>query len=119
MSTFEKLVLDGSTNGRAIQVASTATPGNMIHTGPTTTTTIDEVWLYASNTSTTDVKLTVEWGNTGTSDQIEITVPGESGLVPIVPGLIIKGATSALVVRAFTSSSNVINIFGFVNRIIQ
>jgi hypothetical protein len=117
VATFEKLVLSGSTNGQPIAVAATATPGTTIHTGSTTTTTIDEIWLYANNTSTSDVKLTVEWGGTGTSDQIEVTVPAESGLVVVAPGLLIKGAATALIVRAFAGTASVVNISGYVNRI--
>jgi hypothetical protein len=117
MATFSKIPLSGSINGRAVQVSGIATPGTTIHTGSTTTTVTDEVWLYAANTSTSDVKITVEWGGTGVSDQIEVTIPAESGLVPIAPGLIIVGAATALVVRVFAASSSVINIFGFVNRI--
>jgi len=117
MATFSKLPLSGSTNGKAVQVSATATPGTTVHTGSTTTTVTDEVWLYAANTSTSDVKITVEWGGTGTADIIEVTIPAESGLVPIAPGLIIVGAATALVVRAFAGTSNVVNVFGFVNRI--
>ncbi len=118
MASFNKLVLSESVNGRGIQATATATPGTAVHTGSTTLTDFDEVWLYANNTSTTDVKLTVEWGGTNSpADLIEITIPGESGLVPIVPGLIIKGAATALVVRAFAATGSVVNIHGFVNRI--
>lgn len=118
MATFSKLVLSGSTNGRAVQVTATATPGTTIHTGSTTTTDIDEVWLYANNTSTTDVKLTVEWGGTSApADIIELTVPAESGLVPVAPGLLVKGAATALIVRAFAGTGSVVNIHGYVNRI--
>ena len=47
MATFSKQILSGSTDGKAIKVAQTATAGTLIHTGSTTTTTFDEVWLYA------------------------------------------------------------------------
>lgn len=117
MATFSKLVLSGSTNGRPIAVAATATPGTTIHTGSTTTTDIDEVWLYATNTSTSTVKLTVEWGGTGTSDIMELTLPAEGGLTVVAPGLPIKGAATALIVRAFAATGSVVNITGFVNRI--
>jgi hypothetical protein len=118
MASFSKLVLGGSTNGRGIAVSATATPGTTVHTGSTTTTDLDEVWLYASNTSTSDVKLTVEFGGTSApGDIIEVTIPGEAGLVPVVPGLIIKGAGTALIVRAFAGTANVVNVVGYVNRI--
>lgn len=118
MATFNKQVLSASTNGRPIQVSATASPGTTIHTASTTTTDFDEIWLYANNTSTSDVKLTVEWGGTTTpTDHIELTVPAESGLVVVVPGLVLKGNATALVVRAFAGTGAVINITGYVNRI--
>ena len=118
MATFTKQVLSGSTDGRAIKVAATGTPGTTIHTGSTTAATIDEVWLYAQNTDTTARKLTIEWGGTSAPDDlIEITVGAESGLVLIAPGLLIKGNATPLVVRAFAATANVITVHGYVNRI--
>jgi hypothetical protein len=119
MATFSKIALSGSTDGKMIKVAATATAGTTIHTGSSTATTFDEVWLYAVNSSTSSVKLTIEYGGTTSPDDlIEFTVPAESGLYLIVPGLVIKGnASAALVVRAFAATTNVINIAGYVNRI--
>jgi hypothetical protein len=118
MAAFSKLVLSGSTDGRAIKVAATATPGTTIHTGSSTATTIDEIWLYATNTDTTARKLTIEWGGTSSPDDlIELTIPAESGLTLVAPGLIIKGNATPLVVRAFAASANVVTIHGYVNRI--
>lgn len=119
MASFSKLALSGSTDGKMIKVAATATAGTTIHTGSSTATTFDEVWLYAVNTDTTDRKLTIEWGGTASPDDlIEFTVTAESGLFLIVPGLILKGnASAALVIRAFAATANVVNIAGYVNRI--
>jgi hypothetical protein len=118
MATYTKNILSGSTDGRGILVAATSSPGTTIHTGPTTTTSIDEVWLYAQNTSTSAVKLTVEWGGTTSpNDLIEVTIQPEAGLVCIAPGLLIKGNATALVVRAFAATTNVITIHGFDNSI--
>lgn len=118
MASYNKLTLSGSTNGKAIKVAATATAGTTIHTGSTTTTTFDEVWIYAMNTSATAVKLTLEWGGTAAPDDlIEVTIQPEAGLVTVAPGLLIKGAATALVVRAFADTANVITIHGFVNQI--
>lgn len=119
MATYEKKVLSGSTDGKGILVAATATAGTTIHTGSTTTTTIDEVWLYAVNTSTSAVKLTIEWGETtAPNGNIEQTIAAESGLVLIAPGLLIKGNATALVVRAFAATTNVIVVHGYVNQIV-
>lgn len=118
MATFSKQILSGSTDGKAIKVAATASPGTTIHTGSTTATTLDEVWLYAVNSSASDVKLTIQWGGTTSpDDDIEYTVKAENGLYLIVPGLILKGNATALVVRAFAATTNVICISGYVNRI--
>jgi len=116
MATFSKSILSGSTDGKQIKVAATATAGTLIHTGSTTPATLHEVWLYAVNTSGSDVKLTIEWGGVGSpDDHIEYTVKAENGLYLIVPGLLIKGNATALVVRAFAATTNVICISGYVN----
>lgn len=118
MATFGKLVLSGSTDGRAIKVAATATPGTTIHTASSTATDYDEIWLYAQNTDTTARKLTIEFGGTSAPDDlIEITVAAESGLVLVAPGLVLKGNATPLVVKAFAASANVVTIHGYVNRI--
>ena len=118
MATFTKKILSGSTDGKAIKVAATATAGTTIHTGSTTTTTLDEVWLYAVNTSASSVKLTIEWGEATAPDgNLEVTVLPEAGLVTVIPGLLIKGNATALVVKAFAGTANVICIHGYVNQI--
>lgn len=118
MSTFTKLTLSASTDGRAIKVAATASPGTTIHTGPSSASEIDEVWLYAMNTDNTSRKLTVEWGGTSApDDQIEITLDAEPGLVLVAPGLLIKGNATPLLVRAFAATTNVVTLHGYVNRI--
>jgi acyl-coenzyme A thioesterase PaaI-like protein len=118
MAVFSKQILSGSTDGKGILVTATATAGTVIHTGSTTATVLDEVWLYAVNTSASAVKLTVEYGGVSSpADHIEFTVPAEAGLYLVVPALLIKGNATALVVRAFAATGSVIAIHGYVNRI--
>ena len=118
MATFSKIVLSGSTDGRMIKVAATATAGTTIHTGSATATTFDEIWLYAVNSDTSDRKLTIEWGGVSSPDDlIEYTVKAENGLYLIVPGLVLKGNATPLVVRAFCATADVVSIAGYVNRI--
>jgi hypothetical protein len=118
MATFSKIALSGSTDGIGILVAASATPGTTIHTGSTTATTFDEITAYAVNTSTTAVKLTIEYGGvTAPNNHIEQTIPAESGLYLVIPQLIVKGNATAVVVRAFAGTGSVIAIYGFVNRI--
>jgi hypothetical protein len=117
MATFSKQLLSGSTNGKAIKVAATATAGTLIHTAVAGTSSIDEIWLYVNNTSASTVKLTLEWGETTAPDgHIEINVGAEgTGMVLVAPGIPLQ---NGLVVRAFAATANVINILGYVNRIV-
>ena len=116
MATVSKTILSASTDGRAIKVAETATAGTTIHTGSATASVLHEIWLYATNTDTTARKLTIEWGSTSSPDDlIELTIPAESGLVLVAPGLLIKVNATPLVVRAFAATTNVITIHGYVN----
>jgi len=121
MATFSKLTLQpaGTTGtGLATLVAATATPGTAIHTASTVSTTIDEVWIYAFNSSASAVKVTIEWGETtAPNGHIEFTVPAENGLYALIPGLPIQGNATARVIRAFAGTASVVTIHGFVNRI--
>lgn len=117
MPSYSKRLLSGSTNGKGIKVAATATPGTLIHTAVTGTSSFDEVWLYAHNTSSSSVKLTIEWGEVTAPDgHIEVNVGAEgTGLILVAPGILLQ---NDLVIRAFAGTTNVINIFGYVNRIV-
>ena len=114
MATFTKTLLSGSTNGASVLVSASATPGTVIHTAQSGTSGLDEIWLYADNSSSATVKLTVEFGGTAEKDQIELNVPGESGLILVVPGLVLN---NSLVTRAFAATASVVSISGYVNRI--
>ncbi len=116
-SIFNKNKLSGSTDGKGIKVAATGTPGTTIHTAVagTTANTWDEIWLWCVNSSATAVKLTLEWGSaTAPDDNIEVTIPPESGLFLVAPGLILD---NTLVVKAFAGTTNVLIIHGYVNEV--
>ena len=116
-SQATKRKLSGSTDGRAILVVATATPGTAVHTAVAGTTpgTFDEIWLWAVNSDSTDRKLTIEFGGvTSPDDLVEVTIPAESGLLLVIPGLVLTGS---VVVTAFCATANVVMIHGFVNRI--
>lgn len=107
-----KQLLSGSTDGRQIKVAASATPGTTIHTANATAK--DEIWLWGSNPDTVDYDVTLEWGGTSNPDDLKkITVPAKS-VVPLVAGELL---TNSLVVKAFGSTANKVLIGGFVNRI--
>jgi hypothetical protein len=119
MATFTKILLSGSTGGRPIKVAASGTPGTTIHTTPASSGVIDEVWLYATNTSSASVNLTIELGGTSDpDDRIIVAIPSRSGLSLVLPGSVLTGdGSNGRVLRAFSASSNNVNIVGYVNRI--
>ena len=121
MATFNKAKLSGSTDGLPIKVTGTNTAAAVtVHTAVAGTTAgvFDEIWVYANNTSTSAVKLTIEWGEATAPDgNIELTVTAESGLVLVVPGLLLQGNATAKVVKAFAGTANVICLHGYVTRI--
>jgi hypothetical protein len=119
MPSFTKTLLSGSTQGKAIKVVATATTGTTIHATGTSSSVIDEVWLYAYNSSTGPVSLTVQYGGTTAVDNdIKIDIPATSGLTLVAPGLILTGTGSAAnTIAAYAGTANVITISGYVNRI--
>jgi hypothetical protein len=112
------VLLSGSSQGQPILVVATATPGTAIHSTGISATVFDEIWLYAQNTDTTDRKLTIEYGGvTSPNNLLEVTVPAESGPMLVVPGLRLTGTgTVAINVKAFCATTNVVTVFGNVNR---
>ena len=116
LQTVTKKLLSGSTNGKPIKVVATATLGTTIHTAVAGTSSMDEIWLYAFNSSAADVLLTVEWGGATVPDQnIVMTIPTKVGEILIIPGLLLQ---NGLLVTAFAASANVITISGYVNSIV-
>ena len=115
MATFTKAILSGSTSGKGVLVVQTATAGTLIHTAVAGASALDEIWLYAVNTSSSSVKLTIEFGGASApADNIEVTVLPEAGLVTVLPGLLLNGA---LTVKAFAGTASVVTVHGFVNKI--
>jgi hypothetical protein len=120
MTTFSKSILSQSSNGIPIAVPSTGTNTTLIHTGPTLTTQFDELWLYASNPSNSDVLLNILIGGTNFTSNIafEGVIEAYAGNVLIIPGFIINGTGSAgIEIRANVSVANGVNILGYVNTI--
>ena len=112
MATYSKQLLSGSTNGKGIKIANTSTT---VHTAVAGTSDIDEIWLYAVNSSGSDVKLMVEWGGTtDPDDHIEVTITAEAGLTLVAPGIPLQ---NGLIVKAKGATTNVILIHGYVTRI--
>ncbi len=117
MATYSRILLSGSTNGRAIPVAATATPGTAIHTAVSGTSSFDELYLWASNVTGSAATLTIEWGGvTDPGDHLvkAVSIPANSPPIPIVTGQVLN---NGLLVKAFSGTANAINLIGYVNRI--
>jgi len=119
MATYSKVLLSGSTQGKGIKVVATASTGTTIHATGTSSTTEDEIWLYAYNSDTAARLLTIQFGGTTSPDNdIKVTIPSQSGLTLVVPGLVLTGTGAAAnTVYAYAATANVITISGYVNRI--
>ena len=117
MATLTKVILSGSSGGRPVQVS--ATSGQVvIHTPHTSTTTIDEVWVYGVNNGTATVDGFLLWGGTATEAQIAFSLSPKEGAVNIIEGLPILGnSAGSSVIGALVSGTNSILLHGFVHRI--
>jgi hypothetical protein len=117
MATFSRIHLSGSTSGRPIPVAATATPGTLLHTAVSGAAAFDEVYLWVSNVTGSAAVLTLEWG--GVSDPGDhlvkaYSIPANSGPIAVAVGFVMNGG---LEIRAFSATGSALNITGFVNRI--
>ncbi|CAB4166903.1 hypothetical protein UFOVP964_2 [uncultured Caudovirales phage] len=123
MATYSKLSLQpvtGTSNlGVPILVVATASTGTTIHTTTTSATTFDEIWLYAYNSSTASVVLTIQYGGTATPlNDIKLTIPATSGLTLVIPGLVLSGTGSAsTVMYAYAGTASVVTVSGYINRV--
>lgn len=121
MATFTKVLLSGSSQGKAIKISATTSGSNgtTIHATGTSSSIIDELWLYAYNSSSSAVVLTIQWGGiTAVDNEYKLTIPATSGLTLVVPGLVLTGdGTTATTTRAYAATTNVVTVSGYVNRI--
>lgn len=107
----EVRVPSGSTSGRPIPVVQTVSPGTLIHTAHATDA--DELELYACNIDAVERTLTIEFGGTAVGDRMTYALPAGAGLYLVIPGLLLSGG---VVVRAYASATNVINMVGRITR---
>ena len=113
MATISKQLLSESTHGDGIKIANTSSVGTAIHQAVNDTTDIDEVWIWACNTHTAAVTLTIEFSSAAVDDNVKVTIePNETLLV--IPGWPLR---NNLTVKGFASEANKVNVFGYVNRI--
>ena len=107
-----KIKLSGSTDGKNIKIAATATAGTLVHTAHATD--LDEIYINACIPGATAKWITVEWGEATDPDGLtKLTIPAAVGWVPVVEG---KLLTNSLVVRIFAETTNLVMVDGYVLR---
>lgn len=113
MPTYTKLNPSASSNGAPVKVVATATPGTLFHTAVSVGQ--DEIYLYLTNTSVNDVLATVEFGGATAPDfHINTTVPANDTVL-LVAGVPL---TNSVTCKVYAGTANVLNAFGYVNRIV-
>lgn len=117
MATYSRVLLSGSTDGKPVPVAATATPGTLMHTAVSGSASFDEVYCWVSNVTGSAATLTIEWGSTSDPGGLmtkAVSIPANSAPIPIITGQVLN---NAMVVRMFSGTASALNITGFVNRI--
>ena len=125
MATFSKEYLSTSTLGEPTLITSTtAGSPTPIHVTGTSATVEDELWLYASNSHSADVELILFFGYatgsvpTAPADTLYQTITTKAGMTLVIPGLVMTGSGSVTTsVAAYDVTGDVINVWGYVNRI--
>jgi hypothetical protein len=110
-TTYSKVQLSGAeSTGGWKTITDTSALGQTLHTAHASA--LDEVWLWATNEGDATETLTLEWGSL---DHPQITrIPPKEPPIQIVPGFII---TDGDVLSVFVSTTNVVTVHGYVNRI--
>lgn len=117
---FTEVLLSGATGGRPIKVAATATPGTTVHATGTSSSVLDNLYVWAHNSDSVDRTLTIEFGGVTDPDDLvvkQITIPARVTPIPVLVGQPLAGTGSAArTVAAFASAANVITLTGYVAR---
>jgi hypothetical protein len=107
-----RVIPSASTDGEPIKIAATSTPGTLFHTA--NATALDEIWMFITNTSATARLVTIEYGDATSPDHnILVSAPADDTVL-VLAGTVL---TNSKTVKAFAAAANVVNMFGYVNRL--
>ena len=128
--TITKRHLSGNVSGLGIGISATEAVTNpiTIHSIATTaTTTIDEVVLFANNASTSTAYLILEVGQSASTAHIYTPLAPRDGVAHVLPTFLLS--TSACAIYAYVghidgsgsalASAALVQVYGYVNRIVQ
>jgi hypothetical protein len=118
MGTYSKIILSGSTDGEGLRLTVTApSTGLVVHTCVTgAAQSIDELWLYAHSTVSTEIELSYALGpTTATGSRVRHTITADQkrGQILIIPGLVGRNAKEW---KCWVTTTDRVNLFGYVNR---
>ena len=117
MATYTKMPFSQSERGKGIQLNTNGTVTD-IHQTLSHATTLDEIWIWVDNYGSLDLKVTIYFGDQAYQDSIEQTIRSESGLVLLVPGLVLGNSVTQELVQGFgPNASTTLIAYGYVNRI--
>ena len=120
MATYSKQLLSQSIDGKAVNITATLSSTTLIHTTLSSSSVLDEVWLYATNSTSSDITFNLLYGGINFINDIlfEGVIEAYAGSVLICPGLIARGNdTTGFSIYGSSTSISGINVFGYVNRI--
>ena len=116
MTEVTRVGLSTSNDGEMVLITATSTVGTTVHTATSqvSTSRYDEVWLFASNSHSAAVDLTIEIdiANTSTS-KFKVSIPKDDGLFVVLPGVSVHNGK---LITAFASVASVINVVGYVEQ---
>ncbi len=114
LATYSKVFLSGSTSGAPIAIASTSDPGTTIHTAVSGTNAFDELWVWATNYTTTEQLLKFVMGTSSNSGFLIVASVTATNTQLVIPGVPVN---QALRISAFSGTTSAVNCYGYVNRI--
>ena len=110
--TVTKNKLSGSTNGKQIKITTKEDPGTLIHTCVSETTDYDEIWLYATNTNKSAIKITTHFNDDASNAYwLWYILPPQSGWICVCNGWSVHNGA---ILRMFANLINVVNVAGYV-----
>ena len=124
MATYTKVKLSASDDGLGIPIAVMGGAPNLtktdVHQPPDGTASLDEVWIWATNYSTSDKELTIYFGGlTGSSANAAFstvqTISSKSGLKLVIPGIVVQD--EHLIEAVVNTDDTAVVLYGYVNRI--
>lgn len=116
MTEVTRVGLSASSDGEMVVVGATATVGTTIHTATTQSSSsrYDEVWLFASNSHSSAVDLTIEIDVANSANSFfKVSIPADDGLYVVLPGVSVHNGKK---ITAFASVADVVKIVGYVEQ---